>query len=57
MKNSAVYSLSQLIYRYRLMYTKCIIKIVRPAPYERDVWDYKQMGTNLMQPSLNIFNW
>ena len=42
---------------HQVIYPKFNLKVQYPPPYEREVWHYKEADTDLIRPSVEMFNW
>ena len=42
---------------HQVIYAEFNLKVYYPPPYEREVWHYKEVDTDLIQRSIEMFNW
>ena len=54
---SAVKSLLEPNCHHQIIYAKFNLKVHYPLPYAREVWRYKEMDTDLILRSIEMFNW
>ena len=44
-------------FHHQVIYAKFNLKVHYPPPYEREVWHYKEVDTDLSRRSIEMFNW
>ena len=42
---------------HHVIYAKFNLKVHYPPPYEREVWHYKEVDTDLIRQSIEMFDW
>ena len=42
---------------FQVIYAKFNLKVHYPPPYEHEVWHYKEVDTDLIRQSVEMFDW